>query len=139
MSVAAAVQRYRLWEKQPPPAAYVGAAAAAHAAQAAAVAAVALAAENRTELASLAPDLQRQNVHFTHVRTWSATDMQPGDLTRESFWKHLETVYLEAYREAANESGSILMLCCLFSCLVGCLVGYLIDCLVGCLVRLHGC
>ncbi|CAK0845543.1 unnamed protein product, partial [Prorocentrum cordatum] len=54
-------------------------------------------------------DAQRQRVHFSHARTWPPADQQPRDLTREGFWKHLEQVYLDAYPEAANASGSILM------------------------------
>eukprot|EP00959_Pyramimonas_sp_CCMP1952_P189015 3953408-Pyramimonas_sp.AAC.1 len=46
-----------------------------------------MAAENRTELAALAPDLQRQRAHFARARTWPPADKPPGDSTR-SFSKH---------------------------------------------------
>eukprot|EP00959_Pyramimonas_sp_CCMP1952_P368145 7711730-Pyramimonas_sp.AAC.1 len=42
-----------------------------------------MAAENKAELAALAPDLQRQHAHFAHSRTWSPADKPPGDSTRK--------------------------------------------------------
>ena len=53
-------------------------------------------------------DFKRRHIHYTHVRTNSATDVQPSQLTREAFWDHLMKCYQEAYPRADSETGSIL-------------------------------
>jgi hypothetical protein len=59
-------------------------------------------------LVALPLDARRQHVHWTHVRTFGAHDVQPWQLTREQFYQHLERCYCEAYPDAASKSGSIL-------------------------------
>ena len=53
-------------------------------------------------------DSRRRHIHYTHVRTKSARDIQPNQLTREAFWEHLMKCYQEAYPKADAETGSIL-------------------------------
>ena len=86
MLLSAAVQRRRLRGKQPAP----PAAAAAADASAAQAALDALRQEAWAELRFLAPDAQRQHVHWTHVRTHDPADKQPDTFTRKEFYEHLE-------------------------------------------------
>ena len=41
--------------------------------------------------------LRRKHVHWTHGRSADPTHVQPSELTREQFWKHLEKVYKDVY------------------------------------------
>jgi hypothetical protein len=59
-------------------------------------------------LASLPLDGRRRHVHYTHSRTHGATDVQPNQLTREEFWKHMVRCYAEAYPDADSATGSVL-------------------------------
>ena len=59
-------------------------------------------------LAPLPLDGRRRHVHYTHVRTHCPDDVQPHQLTRAAFWKHLARCYTEAYPSADSETGSIL-------------------------------
>ena len=52
--------------------------------------------------------VKRQNVHWTHVRTFNAAWVQPDQVTRLDFWNHLEKVYREAYPVAGSPTGSVL-------------------------------
>ena len=62
-----------------------------------------------SELTALQRDKRRRHIHWTHVRTHDPLHKQPGQFTREGFWQHLVQVYMEAYPEPANATGSILM------------------------------
>ena len=53
-------------------------------------------------------DSKRRHIHYTHVRTTNANDVQPSQLTRQAFWDHLVKCYKEAYPRADSETGSIL-------------------------------
>ena len=87
----------RLRGKQPPPDGGLGA-----------ICDLAITAESWREIAWLADDAQRQHMHYVHVRTHSETDVQPHELTRVEFYRHIEKVYKEEYPEPANKhSGSI--------------------------------
>ena len=69
------------------------------------VAAAAIAVEG---LVALPAEARRQHVHFTHVRTKHKKAVQPHQLTRRQFWKHLERCFAEAYPDASSSTGSIL-------------------------------
>ena len=71
--------------------------------------AAAIADEGWSELVALSPDARRKHIHWTHVRTMDPAHIQPGHLSREEFWAHLERVYKDVYPEPANRSGSILL------------------------------
>ena len=96
--VAAVPARRRLTGKQPAPAFGL---AASHAA--------AIADEGWSELVALSSDVRRKHIHWTHVRTSDPEHVQPGQLSRQDFWVHLERVYKDVYPEPANRSGSILL------------------------------
>ena len=53
-------------------------------------------------------DFKRCHIHYTHIHTNSAADVQPSQLTRDAFWDHLMKCYQEAYPRADSETGSIL-------------------------------
>ena len=53
-------------------------------------------------------DSKRRHIHYTHVRTNNANDVQPNQFTRQAFWDHMVTCYKEAYPRADSETGSIL-------------------------------
>lgn len=59
-------------------------------------------------LLMLPADGRRFHVHYTHVRTKGASDVQPDQLSRAEFWRHLARCYREAYPKADSETGSIL-------------------------------
>ena len=60
-------------------------------------------------LLALPLDGRRNHVHYTHVRTKGASDVQPHQLSRDQFWEHLVRCYREAYPQADSDTGSILM------------------------------
>ena len=75
--------------------------------------ALAVAAENCAVLAAdgllpLPLDQRRRHVHWTQCRTLNPKDIQPCQLSREDFWKHLVKCYAEAYPKADSPTGSIL-------------------------------
>ena len=43
----------------------------------------------------------RKHVHYTHVRTHGASDVQPHQLSRREFWLHLVRCYREVYPQEA--------------------------------------
>ena len=71
--------------------------------------AAAIADEGWSELVALSADVRRKHIHWTHVRTSDPAHVQPGQLSRQEFWAHLERVYREVYPEPGNRSGSILL------------------------------
>ena len=52
---------------------------------------------------------RRKCVHYTHVRTWDISHVQPCEMTREAFWRHLERCYAEAYPRPLRPLKSILL------------------------------
>ena len=93
-------QGRRLKDKQPPPQNYRE--------QPSAVLALRRKGEAADGLVALKTDARRQHVHYTHVRTHSATDVQLDTISHEEFWQHLLRCYREAYPDAASPTGSIL-------------------------------
>ena len=63
-------------------------------------------------LLALPLDGRRSHMHYTHVHTNSATEVQPSQISRAAFWEHLVRCYREAYPKAESETGSILGQCC---------------------------
>ena len=59
-------------------------------------------------LPELANTVKRKHVHYVHVRTHDASHVQPGAMTREQAWAHMEKVYKEAYPVQSGATGSIL-------------------------------
>ena len=59
-------------------------------------------------LLALPLDGRRRHIHYTHVCTSGAHDVQPHQMSREAFWEHLAKCYQEAYPRADSETGSIL-------------------------------
>ena len=51
-------------------------------------------------------DARKFHIHWTHSRTHNPQDVQPHQLTREDFWKHLVRCYKEAYPKADSHTGS---------------------------------
>ena len=66
-------------------------------------------------LAALPGDARRQHVHWTMVASQRGEDMQPGDLTRSQFWRHLLRCYQDAYPKADSPTGCILQFACVAS------------------------
>ena len=66
-------------------------------------------------LAALPQDARRQHVHWTMVATRKPDDVQPSQLTRPAFWKHLLRCYQEAYPVAESPTGCILQFGCVAS------------------------
>ena len=58
-------------------------------------------------LLPLAITAKRKHVHWTHVRVFKEGFVQPRDMTREQFWKHLEECYRRAYPDPRSPTGSI--------------------------------
>ena len=67
----------------------------------------ALAAEGLDDLPLLPATVKRKHIHWTHVRTHEPW-VQPCEMTRAPFWKHLEVCYKECYPCDGSETGSIL-------------------------------
>ena len=63
-------------------------------------------------LPALANDARRQHVHWTMVATHNAQDVQPNQLSRVGFWKHLMRCYQEAHPAADSPTGCILQFAC---------------------------
>ena len=61
------------------------------------------------ELAALDSTVKRRCIHYTHVRTFSTSDIQPDQMTREDLWEHLLRVYSEAYPLSGSPTGSIVL------------------------------
>ena len=53
-------------------------------------------------------DARRRHVHYTHYRTQNPEDIQPWQLTREQFWNHMSTCFLECYPDTTSPTGSFL-------------------------------
>ena len=53
-------------------------------------------------------DGRRRHIHYTHVRTKRATDVQPDQFTRKASWDHLALCYQEADPKAESDTGPIL-------------------------------
>ena len=110
IAAARAVVPRKLVGKQPPPAPYAGRGGGLPDDAARAIAMQAIGVEAWAEVEALGHDKQRVHVHYTHARTFSATDRQPSDFaTRAEFWSHMELVYKEAYPDETSKTGSCLL------------------------------
>jgi hypothetical protein len=69
------------------------------------------ASEDLGEAVVLAEMAKRKCVHFTHYRTNNPEHVQPGSMTRQQFWQHLERVFKEAYPDPAKATSTGSILC----------------------------
>ena len=99
VTVAAALVKRRLKNKQVPPPAYAILSPGEQA----------IAAEAWAEMTALDPDARRKHIHWVQPHTDDPNDLQPETFTRQSFFQHLCKCYKEAYPESANRHGSILL------------------------------
>ena len=60
------------------------------------------------DVQDLPKGVKRANIHWTHVRTFNPEWVQPEQVSREDFWRHLQQVYKEAYPVQGSPTGSVL-------------------------------
>ena len=59
-------------------------------------------------LPALPGDARRNCIHWTMARVHKPGAVQPSQMTRKQFWKHLGLCYLEAYPDATSDTKSFL-------------------------------